>query len=133
MRPSRHDKYNWLLTTDPPICAAGRPIVVLNACERRRRGGEGWCRFDVADIAQDLREQNDAAAGRLAGDLEDELEADEIDAIAEALAGVIARSRPGTAAAEDRLERLKQVHARLLRVAEAGAGLTSRYVDDIDP
>jgi len=56
-----------------------------------------------------------------------------MDAIAESLAGVIARSRPRTAAAQDRLERLKQVHARLRRVVEAGAGLTSRYADDIDP
>jgi hypothetical protein len=133
MRPTRHDKYNWQLTADPPICAAGRPTVVLNACERRRRGGECWCRFDVADIAQDLREEADPAATRLAADLEDELEADEVEAIAEAFAAVIARSRPRTAAAEDRLERLKQVHARLQHVAEAGAGLTSRYTDDIDP
>ena len=133
MRPSRHDKYTWLLTADPPICAAGRPVVVLNACERRRRGGECWCRFDVADIAEDLRDQDDAAASRLAGDFEDEIEAEEVDAVTESLAGVIARSRPRTAAAEDRLERLKQVRARLLRVVEAGAGLTSRYADDIDP
>jgi hypothetical protein len=86
----------------------------------------------VADIGQDLRDHNDPTAARLAGDLEDELEPEDVEALTEELADVIRRSRPTNSVTEDRLERLKHVHGRLRRVVQAGAGLTSRHTDDID-
>ena len=46
--------YRWLLLADPPICRGGRPEVVLNNCDRLRRGEVCWCRFETQEAVEDV-------------------------------------------------------------------------------
>jgi len=124
--PRRADKYPWLLTADPPVCAGGRPVAVLNRCPRRRREQECHCRFDPAEIAEDLEE---LGAGQLARTLEDSLEPDEVEDFIEELQRCLAQAKGD----EDCVERVRALVARLQRLVEAEAGLTDRYADDVDP
>jgi hypothetical protein len=124
--PKRADRYAWLLTADPPICASGRPVAVLNQCPRRRRDQVCFCRFDAAEIAEDL---NKLGAGELARTLESGLEPEELEDFADGVRGFL-RTAKGE---EDLMGRAKVLVVRLDKLVEAEAGLTDRYSDDIDP
>lgn len=124
--PERADRYFWLLTADPPVCAGGRPVAVLNQCPRRRKGQICFCRFDAAQIADDLAE---LGAGELARSLEDGLEPDEVEDFADG----VRRSLQAAKGDEDLIERLKALVVRLDKLVDAEVGLTDRYSDDVDP
>jgi len=126
-RPKRVELYRWLLTADPPICGRGNPIVVLNSCERRRRDEECWCRFDVTEVADDLEA---AGASGLVEWLNDDLEPDDVAALADELATTLARVEP--TAEPDGNERGRKLERRIRRLVEAGVGLSDEYADDID-
>lgn len=123
--PRRADRYAWLLTADPPLCASGRPIAVLNQCPCRRRGQVCLCRFDAAEIAEDLGE---LGAGELARTLEDGMEPEEVADFADG----VRRCLIGAKGDEELVERVKVLLVRLEKLIEAEAGLTGRYSDDID-
>ena len=125
--PRRHDKYVWLLTADPPICAGGRPTAVLNQCSRRRNGQECYCRFDAAEIGDDLGQ---LGATELARTLEECLDADEVAGFAEDVRRALEWARSTD---DELVERLRVLGVRLGRLVEHEAGLTDRYSDDVDP
>lgn len=126
-RPKRVELYRWLLTADPPICGRGNPSAVLNMCERRRRDEECWCRFDVIEVADDLEA---AGAPGLVEWLNDDLEPDDVAALADELAATVARA--GSAVELDGTERGRKLERRFRRLVEAGVGLSDEYADDID-
>lgn len=123
-RRYRAEQYIWLLTADPPICRSGRPLEVLDSCERRRRDLVCWCRVAVRDIADDL---DAVGCGDLADEFEAELDSDDVAELAERLASV-------GRTAEDREagERVAAAAEILERIAEAGSGLSDRHADDVD-
>ncbi len=123
--PRRADRYSWLLTSDPPLCGGGRPVAVLNQCSRRRKGQICFCRFEAAEIAEDLGK---LGAGELARELEDGMEPDEVADFADG----VRRCLRGAKGDEELIERVKVLLVRLEKVVEAEAGLTDRYSDDVD-
>jgi hypothetical protein len=129
MRPRTHryraEQYIWLLTADPPICRAGRPIEVLNSCERRRRDEVCWCRVAVRDVVDDLELVGRPDLGEW---FESELEADDVADLAERLHAIAPGNGDDAA-----LERVMALANILRRVADHGSGLTDRYADDVDP
>jgi hypothetical protein len=125
--PRRADRYNWLLTADPPLCTGGKPVAVLNQCSRRRKGQLCYCRFDAAEISGDL---DKLGCGELARTLEDSLEPDDVSDFADGIRSCLIRARGQD---EELVERVKVLVVRLDQVIEAEAGLTDRYSDDVDP
>jgi hypothetical protein len=129
-RQRRAELYERILTADPPVCARGNPVAVLNSCERRRRLLECWCRFDVNQIAADastLRCPDLAASFDIAVDPED------VEAIAADIELCLERSLPADEGERDALERLTRVRQRLDVLTEHGAGLTDEYSDAVTP
>lgn len=124
--PRRADRYSWLLTADPPLCSGGRPVVVLNQCPRRRNEQICFCRFDAAEIAEDLTK---LGAAVLARELEDGMEPEEVADFTDGVREHLARSKGD----EETVERVKVLLVRLQQVVDAEAGLTDRYSDDVDP
>jgi hypothetical protein len=120
-RAKRVELYRWLLTADPPICARGNPVAVLNACERRRQDEECWCRFDVSEAADDLEA---AGAAHLVEWLNDDLEPDDVASLADDLARVVAR--PTAETEPDGNERGRNLERRFRRLVEAGAASRTR-------
>lgn len=125
----RADRYVWLLTADPPLCASGKPVAVLNQCSRRRHAQLCYCRFDAAEISGDLEKLGCAELSRA---LEDSLEPDEVADFAQHVEHCLRGSRTHTAL-EEVVERVKVLLVGLERVVEAEAGLTDRYSDEVDP
>lgn len=125
--PRRADRYVWLLTADPPVCAGGRPVAVLNQCSRKRKGELCHCRFDAAEISDDL---GMLGCGELARTLEDGLEPDELSDFADGIRGCLSLAGGKD---DELVERVKVLVTRLDRIIEAEAGLTDRYSDDVDP
>lgn len=123
-RRYRAEQYVWLLTADPPICREGRPIEVLQNCDRQRRNERCWCRLLVRDVADDLEQ---IGRGDLAEFLESGLEADDVSDVAGRL-----RSAATLAQGTDECDRLIAVSYDLERIADRGSGLTDRYSDDVD-
>jgi hypothetical protein len=138
---SRYERrdYRWLLTADPPVCRAGRPIVVLENCDRLRREESCWCRFDVAEIAEDL---DVIGYRKIAEDwLHDHLEPEDVEAFRDEVASAIERAMRVSVTQDDALvktevehgiERVRSLRARLDRLVEREAGMTDRYSDDLE-
>lgn len=124
-RRKRVELYRWLLTADPPVCKVGNPVTILNTCERRRRGEECWCRFDVVAVADDLEA---VGADELVELLNDDLEPEDVELLAGRLAAAMG-SQLDDADAEERGTALVR---RLSRVAKAGSGLSDAYAEEID-
>ena len=127
--------YRWILLADPPVCRSGRPEVVLNNCDRLRRGEVCRCRFETQEIVEDLGLID---AG---GALDDwltvgELDERDVEDLRDALRKVVERSRSGresaSADAADAIDRLDQVTLCLSRLVDHGSGLSDRYADDLD-
>jgi hypothetical protein len=123
----RVELYRWLVTADPPICGRGKPVVLLNTCERRRRDEECLCRFDVVEIADDWEA---AGAGHLIEWLNDDLEPEDVEALSEDLARAL--KAPPDDADLGAVERSERVLRRLRRLVEAGVGISDEYADDLD-
>lgn len=136
MRPtSPAELYDRLLTADPPVCAAGKAVAVLQQCERRRRDQECLCRFDANEIAEDAAGLGCAEVGEY---VSGELEPDDVEDFARAVAACLDDRSSGTAATDPdgvaaAMERLRRVEGRLGVLVRHEAGLTDRYSDDIDP
>ena len=123
-RRYRAEQYIWLLTADPPICRDGRPVEVLNNCDRQRRGERCWCRVLVREVADDL---DHIGQGDVSEFLEAGLEADDVSDVAARL-----RSAAALAEGTDESDRVIAVSYDLERIADRGSGLTDRYADDVD-
>ena len=128
--------YKWLLLADPPVCRAGRPIVVLNNCDRRRKGEICWCRFNTSEIADDLAEIGEA---NLADEwLTMDLEARDVEDFRNAVQTAVARAGQHSEEApldqdqEHALERVSYLIRRLNRLVESESGLSDRYSEDVD-
>lgn len=126
--------YRWLLLADPPICRGGRADVVLNNCDRQRRGEVCWCRFETQEAIEDV-----ALIGALgalddwltAGDLDD----DDVAGLRDKILLVTARARAGGELSDDvadGVERLESLAVRLKRLIDRGSGLSDRHADDVD-
>jgi hypothetical protein len=127
--------YHWILLADPPVCRGGRPDVVLNNCDRLRKGEICLCRFETQEIVDDL-----ALAGA-AGALDDwltsgDLEEQDVEEMTRKVLSLVREAQargPGMsgdeAAAVDRLDGLAR---RLRRLVDRGSGLSDRYADDLD-
>jgi len=137
-RYERRD-YRWLLTADPPVCRAGRPIVVLANCDKLRRQESCWCRFDVSEITDDL----DAIGYRRVAEdwLHDDLEPEDVEAFRNEVASVIERAARDSEAHvendakteyEHTIERVRSLRTRLDRLVESEAGMTDRFSDDLE-
>jgi hypothetical protein len=129
--------YVWLLTAEPPVCRGGDSRTVLMRCERLRRGEACICRFNVAELSDDL-----AAIG--ADDLaekwlSDRLEASDVEAFRNelALAHQNAVRVAQIAPKEERLdaehgaERVGQLVNRLSTLVSEGAELTDEFSDEL--
>jgi hypothetical protein len=119
------EQYPWLLTADPPVCRVGTALAVLRRCERLGRDERCICRFQAADIADDL-----IAGGRpdLAEYFETALEPEDVEELAEKLSQ-IELGPPMDAGLADRLT---LVRADLRRLVRHGSGLTDTHSDDLD-
>ncbi len=134
-RTPRAELYDRLLTADPPVCGLGKPVAVLQGCERRRRDQECLCRLDANEVSDDLLRLgcDDLADYLVAGSEPEDVE-DFVGAMADCLARSIARRPPdGAGDREEATERLRRVERRLRVLVEHEAGLTDRYSDEIDP
>ena len=124
--------YRWILLADPPVCRAGRPISVLNNCDRLRRDQACWCRFETEPIVEDAARLG--AAGALddwltAGDLEDR----DVEDLRDAVATLSRRAgKPADDEAAAALDRMQILLRNLDRLVERGSGLIDRYADDLE-
>lgn len=129
--------YRWLLLADPPVCRAGRPEVVLNNCDRIRKGEPCWCRFESNDINEDL-----AAIGA-SGTADDWLTAGDLDPrdvedFRDAMRAAVDRARRlSTEQSFDdegafALDRVEDLVRRLGRLVEHESGLSDRHSDDVE-
>jgi hypothetical protein len=133
-RYERRD-YVWLLVADPPLCARGSVVAVLNSCERRRQGQTCICRFNTQEIAEDLT----AIGVPSFGDewLITELEPDDIPDFRDAVQGAVDRamSRLRNQTSDDlehAVERVMSLIRRLDRLINNGSGLSGEYADEVD-
>jgi hypothetical protein len=126
----RFERTNFvrLLTADPPVCRAGRPLEVLANCERLRRGEVCWCRFEAEAIADDFEAIH---AAHLTDWLTDAMDPADVDEFAGDIDKAIAVAR-ATHIGDDDVQRVVHLRARLGRLVQAGAGLTDRYSDELD-
>ena len=67
------------MTADPPICRPGPALGVLRRCERLHRGDLCFCRFETADLADDL---TPVGAPELAEYLSSDLEPEDVEELA---------------------------------------------------
>lgn len=127
--------YRWRLLADPPVCRGGRPEVVLNNCDRMRRGEVCWCRFETQEAIEDV-----ALVGApgvlddwlIAGDLDERDVEDLHDAIDRLIKRSRAVSEAPSADVADATDRLERLLARLARLVDLGSGLSDRLDDDVD-
>lgn len=117
-----------LLTADPPVCRGGRPLDVLANCDRLRRGESCWCRFEAEAIAEDF---DAIGADHMSDWLVDTLEPEDVEAFANDVDRAVALAQ-AKSAADDDLQRVVHLQARLRRLVHAGAGLTDRYSDELE-
>lgn len=133
-RVPRAELYDRLLTADPPVCALGKPVEVLQRCERRRRSQDCVCRFDANEISDDGLLIGFADLGAY---MNGESEPLEVEDFARALAYGLARAAT-TGPTGDAVEweaatdRLRRVEHRLRVLVAHEAGLTDRYSDEVD-
>ncbi len=127
--------YRWLLLADPPICRGGRPVAVLNNCDRLRRAEVCWCRFETQEAVEDVAMVGEPGAlddWLTAGDLEDR----DVEDLRDAVLRIVKRVRSGSDAPSDdaagAADRLEALAVRLSRLVDRGSGLSDRYTDDID-
>jgi hypothetical protein len=127
--------YRWRLLADPPVCRGGRADVVLNNCDRLRRGEVCWCRFETQEAIDDVASAG--APGALddwltAGDLDDR----DVEDLHDAIEKLVERSRSGgevlSADVADATDRLELLMTRLARLVARGSGLSDRHDDDVD-
>ncbi len=126
----RAELYDRILTVDPPLCAQGDPVAVLNACDRRRRMLDCLCRFDANEIASDATL---FGCTDLASAFDIALEPEDVESVAADLEICLRRSTPSDEVLRDAHDRLQRAASRLERVVDAGAGLTDEYSDAVDP
>lgn len=117
-----------LLTADPPLCRAGKPLEVLSNCDRLRRGEPCWCRLEAEAMGEDLVA---IGADRVSDWLTDTLEPEDVEAFTEDVLHAIEAARTPPID-EEAVQRVQHWHAWLRRLVRAGAGLTDRYSDDLD-
>lgn len=126
--------YRWRLLADPPVCRAGRPEMVLNNCELVRRGQVCWCRFESAEINEDLEAIGATGAADdwlTAGDLE----ARDVEELRDAIRAILERASKKANLSDDEsaaVDRLLGLAKRLDRLVERDSGLSDRYADDVD-
>lgn len=101
--------------------------MLLN-CDRMRRGDPCWCRFEAETVADDLE---GIAAGDLSEWLTDTLEPEDVEAFAADIERAVSAAR-ARSVDDDAVQRVVHLHAMLLRLVRAGAGLTDRHSDDLD-
>jgi hypothetical protein len=127
--------YRWRLLADPPVCRGGRAEVVLNNCDRLRRGEVCWCRFETQEAIEDVALVG--APGALddwltTGDLDERDVADLHEAIDKLVKRTLAASEAPSADVADACDRLERLVTRLGRLVERGSGLSDRFDDDVD-
>ncbi len=130
--------YVWLLTAEPPVCRSGASRIILTRCERLTRGEVCLCRFNVAEMGDDLTAIG--ATDLVEKWLGDRLEPEDVEAFRVDVDLAHQRAAQGTqtlpteqrADAEHAAERVKQLVTRLTVLTEQGAGLTDEFSDDLD-
>lgn len=129
--------YRWLLLSDPPVCRAGPPDVVLNNCDLLRRGKVCWCRFESQEIVEDVEAVGAPGAADdwlTTGDLDPR----DVEDFRDAIAAIAERARrmpddhPRDDDASAALERLDALVTRLGRLVERESGLSDRFADDVE-
>jgi hypothetical protein len=131
----QREDYRWRLLADPPVCRAGRAEVVLNNCDRSRRGEVCWCRFETQEAIEDV-----ALVGA-PGALDDwltvgDLDEGDVEDLRSAIDNLLKRSRAAIEAPSadfaDACDRLERLVTRLARLVDRGSGLSDRFDDDVD-
>ena len=100
-------------------------MAVLRRCERLRRDEVCWCRFPASDLADELAE---AGAPDLADYFASTLEPEDVDELSQKVRALVTSGIPDAELADS----VALLSRRLWRLAEAEAGLTDRYSDDLD-